>query len=126
MEGIKTKSLDRWEMAMSFGAKLGCHQMPERSFFINGFQFFVCARCSGVILGQLIGIVTYIFIKPSFLLSLLLLIPMGIDWGLQYLTIITSTNLRRLITGILGGVGLTYLYIKFFLFIIKLVRDLLL
>jgi len=27
-----------------------CHQKPERSFFIFGFQFFLCARCTGIYL----------------------------------------------------------------------------
>lgn len=27
-----------------------CHQKPERSFFICGFQFFLCARCTGIYL----------------------------------------------------------------------------
>ena len=40
----------------------------------------------------------------------LLLIPMAIDWGLQFLKILKSDNIRRVITGLLGGFSLTYLY----------------
>jgi len=25
-----------------------CHQNPERSFFLGDFQFFLCARCTGI------------------------------------------------------------------------------
>ena len=28
-----------------------CHRLPERSFFVEGRQFHVCARCTGLILG---------------------------------------------------------------------------
>src|SRR4051812_22204660 len=28
-----------------------CHQLPERSFFIAGHKFAVCARCTGLYLG---------------------------------------------------------------------------
>jgi uncharacterized membrane protein len=32
-----------------------CHQIPERSFHISGIQLPVCARCSGLYLGAVIG-----------------------------------------------------------------------
>ncbi|MGG7175281.1 DUF2085 domain-containing protein [Clostridium neonatale] len=25
----------------------GCHQLPDRSFFIRSYQFPICARCTG-------------------------------------------------------------------------------
>jgi uncharacterized membrane protein len=28
-----------------------CHGLPERSFFVRGRQFHVCARCTGLIVG---------------------------------------------------------------------------
>ena len=45
----------QWIRLMELGEMLGCHQMPERSFFIKGFQFPVCARCIGVILSAIIA-----------------------------------------------------------------------
>ena len=39
----------KWIKLMEIGSYLGCHQMPERSFFINGYQMPICARCVGVI-----------------------------------------------------------------------------
>lgn len=99
-----------WLNLMRFGKKLGCHQKPERSFFYKGCQFPVCARCTGVILGELIAIVCLFMFKINWYILLLLLIPMGIDWGLQYLKILKSNNIRRLITGLLGGFSLTYVY----------------
>lgn len=39
-----SKFQNRWVKLMCFGRKLGCHQMPERSFFIEDYQLPVCAR----------------------------------------------------------------------------------
>ena len=105
------KSTRIWLKLMRIGEKLGCHQIAERSFFIKGYQFPVCARCTGVILGELLAVILILCsIKMNAIISIVLLIPMGIDWGLQYLKILKSDNIRRLITGTLGGVGLTYIY----------------
>ena len=108
MEGL-TK-VDIWLKLMQFGEKMGCHQIADRSFFFKGYQFPVCARCTGVILGELIAIVCLFVTRIDWWVCLLFLAPMALDWGLQFLKIIHSTNIRRLITGTLGGFGLTYLY----------------
>ena len=34
-----------------------CHQRPERSFFLEGHQLPVCARCTGLYLSGAIGLV---------------------------------------------------------------------
>ena len=34
-----------------------CHQRPERSFFVDGHQLPVCARCTGVYLSAALGLV---------------------------------------------------------------------
>jgi uncharacterized membrane protein len=33
-----------------------CHQIPERSFYLAGAQFPVCARCTGLYVGGLAGL----------------------------------------------------------------------
>ena len=33
-----------------------CHQQPNRSFYIDGGQMPVCARCTGLYLGAVIGV----------------------------------------------------------------------
>lgn len=38
-----------------------CHQMPERSFFIDGHQLCVCSRCTGIYWGALAGWLHLIF-----------------------------------------------------------------
>ena len=37
-----------------------CHQIPERSFHINGVQFPVCARCTGLYVGGLVGVMLWL------------------------------------------------------------------
>ena len=89
----------------------GCHRLPERSFFFRGKQFPVCARCTGVFIGQILMIILVILgMKPSWIVSLSLLGIMFLDWFIQYLNILKSTNIRRLITGTLGGMGLIGVY----------------
>ena len=103
---------------MRVGRFLGCHQMYDRSFFIKGYQFPVCARCTGVIVAQILTIIAIIVgFRISSLYSILLLIPMAIDWSLQYFQVLISTNIRRLISGLLAGIGLTYIYFYIIIFI---------
>lgn len=86
--------------------------MPERSFFYKGKQFPVCARCTGVILGQLCAIIIGMTRDISLRVSLILLSAMGIDWGLQEFKVKESTNVRRFVTGLLGGFGFYSALIK--------------
>ena len=79
--------------------------MPERSFFIGGYQFPLCARCTGILAGHVIGMVVSLFRDVSFL-SLIGTIPLMIDGTVQQLTSYESTNDRRLFTGILYGFGM--------------------
>lgn len=83
-----------------------CHRMPERSFFIKGKQFPICARCTGILVGYFLGII-YLLLAPKYnlLLELSLMIPIAIDGTGQYLGYWTSNNKRRFFTGILAGIS---------------------
>ncbi len=110
-----------WIKFMEFGSRLGCHQMEERSFSFRGYQFPVCARCTGVILGEIIAIILMLFkVKLNIYVSITLLLIMGLDWFVQFLKIKESNNIRRLITGTLAGIGLTYIYYYIFVFLLKI------
>ncbi|MCD8391024.1 MAG: DUF2085 domain-containing protein [Firmicutes bacterium] len=91
--------------------------MPERSFHIGKYQFPLCARCTGVFAGYIIGISLLWFILLPVYISLALIFVMGIDWYVQYKNIKMSTNIRRLITGLMCGVG----YIHLLCFALKLI-----
>ncbi|MNV70315.1 hypothetical protein D3C71_1632730 [compost metagenome] len=113
------KKEENWLKFMKYGSKLGCHQKSERSFFIGKYQFPVCARCTGVIIGYIISpllLLTGIY-RPY--LSLLFCVIMFMDWYIQYLKIKSSNNIRRLVTGMLGGIGILNIIIYIIQFIIS-------
>ncbi len=84
-----------------------CHQLDDRSYHFGVRKFPVCARCTGIYIGQLLGIVLYFAyipsLKPSLYLCLALAIPMIVDGITQLRSKYESTNNRRLITGLLFG-----------------------
>lgn len=66
----------------------------------------MCARCFGASIGHMLALVLFILhLLPTFLTSSLLVAVMLADWTLQYCKILRSTNPRRFVTGILGGLG---------------------
>ncbi len=101
-----------WLYLMQLGTVIGCHQIPERSFFYKGYQFPVCARCTGILIGYLIGILIWFFLPHSLAIDIALCIPMAVDGITQYLGARTSTQWLRLSTGILGGIGIMLMEIK--------------
>lgn len=104
---------------MAIGASV-CHQIPSHSFHLDEMQFPICARCSGLYLGSLVGIGYYLTQgrraappRRSFIALLLLL---TIAWGgdgvnslvsdfLKRPFLYSTNNLTRLVTGF--GMGLT-------------------
>lgn len=90
----------------------GCHQRPERSFFVKGYQMPVCARCEGELIGILSAFVAIWFLRPPYWIMAVFMIPMIVDGLIQGLTKYESTNLRRLITGYLFGFGVAMIFLK--------------
>ncbi|MDR3311159.1 MAG: DUF2085 domain-containing protein [Oscillospiraceae bacterium] len=97
-----------------------CHRLPERSFFYKGKQFPVCARCTGVALGRVLALLTFWFWRVGFFAAIAFAAPMLADWLVQRCGIRESTNVRRLVTGILGGYGLTCVALQVVLRIARL------
>ncbi len=90
-----------------------CHQRPERSFHFKGKQFPLCARCTGILIGYFLGIAIAIITRcENYLWYLLLLVPATVDGGIQQFFKIASNNKRRLITGIMAGIGIIYVFIS--------------
>lgn len=113
----KTK---RWVKVMTITRKLwGCHQKPERSFFIRGYQFPLCARCTGVLVGYLSAFLMLPFghLIPVLLCSIFL-VPLVLDGGIQLLFNILSNNVRRFVTGMIFGIGFVQLLFNTFLYLI--------
>jgi len=94
-----------------------CHQNPERSFLLFGYQLGVCARCTGIYLGMLALTISYLVFKrindnstPSKYYLIASLIPIGLDGGSQILGLRESFNELRFVTGfIFGGILVFYL-----------------
>lgn len=99
---------------MRIGHLTGCHQLPERSFHVRGYQFPLCARCTGIVIGELAAIPLWFLLPVGFITACILGVPLVMDGGLQYFYFIPSTNLRRVITGFLAGWGLMTIYIRIF------------
>ena len=118
---VMDKKTARWVKMMTITKKLcGCHQKPESSFFIRGYQFPLCARCTGVLLGYIFSFLLLFFgCSIPYLICVLLLIPLILDGGIQLLYNLMSNNIRRLVTGVFFGTGLIQLIANFLNFIFQ-------
>lgn len=97
-----------------------CHQIPERSFFVAGHQFPICARCTGILLGFMaFPLFLFFKIEMPVLLSIIFMIPLILDGGIQLVFCIMSNNIRRFITGVifsLGFLNTAIIVLKYFFF----------
>lgn len=103
-----------WMSIMDFFAKYGgCHQIPERSFFFGGYQFPLCARCTGIAIGYIVGTLAFIFkIRLSYVTFVVIMLPCAVDGVLQLCTKYVSNNRRRFFTGILCGAAISEIVLQ--------------
>lgn len=85
-----------------------CHQFEGRSLHLGGHKMTVCARCSGIYFGFLIGVVFIPLFKKIKMINIkyalvLISLPIIIDIGLDFLGIHQCTLLTRSLTGLLFG-----------------------
>lgn len=93
-----------------------CHQLSDRSFFIAGHQFAVCARCTGLYVGFTTATLGYPLCRslrrtdtPRRKWLFLATAPLVIDFALGYFGIWENTHLSRFVTGaLLGSVAVFY------------------
>lgn len=118
---------DPFRLPYIIGAQ-SCHQMSNRSFFLNGNQYPVCHRCFAIEIGIFIAACAtiivqprgnffsslYVFLPPRIrsrsaviIAGLALMLPMVIDGSLQLVTSYISSTPQRLITGFFFGIGYT-------------------
>jgi uncharacterized membrane protein len=91
-----------------FAGDILCHQIAERSLFINGKQMPFCARCTAIWIGLTLGSGLMIFRRVNLdgrCLGWVLLgiSPLAVDGIGQLFNLWVSTNLVRFITGLLAG-----------------------
>ena len=116
-----------WDKARLIGYAL-CHQLPERSFFFHEHQSPLCARCTGMYLGLLIGLIflvarrrTHSARLPAAAITSVLIgfiTIMGIDGVNSTIAIIPgapqlyhTTNVHRIVTGSLCGLAMAWLFL---------------
>ena len=93
-----------------------CHQIPERSYFIDGHKFAVCSRCTGIYAGFAFTLLLYPLVRslrntatPPRNLLILATLPLAIDFSLTFFGVWENTHTSRLLTGaLLGSVAVFY------------------
>jgi len=90
-----------------------CHQHPPRCLQIFNSSMGLCSRCFAFYLAGLICTIVFPFLgstqkqRPNFYFFILMITPLTIDGSTQYLGLRTSTNILRLVTGGMAGIGTT-------------------
>ena len=78
-----------------------CHQLDERSFHVDGHRLPLCARCSGMYLGAVLGVVYLTLTQPrsagtppKLVIALLALFGLlfAVDGGNSYLYLMKQTS----------------------------------
>ena len=83
-----------------------CHQRPERSFHLAGVQLPVCARCFGLYLSGAIGLTMASRARRTISASTVRLmlglaaLPIAMSVALEWLGLIHTTNVQRMLTGL--------------------------
>lgn len=90
--------------------RLLCHGIPARSLDLFGVDMPICARCTAIYLGLLLGLFSFLVLaaakltRPMGKLWLLLAVaPLAIDGVTQALGLRESVNPLRVATGLLAG-----------------------
>ncbi len=98
-----------------------CHQLPDRSFHVFGFQFPLCARCTGILLGlAILGPLLCTLLPLNMYLSIFFVFAMIVDGFTQLKGWRKSNNCLRVITGL----GFGYAIVSFVFHIIYMIISL--
>jgi uncharacterized membrane protein len=96
-----------------------CHQRPERSFHLAGVQLPVCARCLGLYLSGAVGLLAAwvgarrAWPAPTVRLVLgVAALPMVVTVALEWVGLIHTTNLRRMLTGVPLGLAAGFVIVS--------------
>jgi uncharacterized membrane protein len=86
-----------------------CHQFDERSLHLGEHKLTVCARCSGIYFGFLIGVLIIPLLKNIKIRNVkyalcFIMLPMLIDVALDFVGIHNSNTLTRTVTGLMFGI----------------------
>jgi len=92
--------------------RLFCHGIPRRCLYLWNVPMPICARCTAIYGGTLLGLVLLRLLpamseRAARLVMLAAATPLGIDGLTQLTTLRESTNPLRVATGIVAGIGFT-------------------
>jgi uncharacterized membrane protein len=110
-----------------------CHQIPDRSFAMNGIHLPLCARCTGTYLGITISFLAFALLgrlragemasKSMLIVMACFIVTMGADGLNSYLslfehapTLYVPQNWLRAATGSLNGIALSVIVLPVFNF----------
>ena len=100
--------------ALYAAASVLCHQIPERSLYLGGAQLPVCARCLGIYAGLAAGVVVWfgsvadgdrVARMPVARWFAVAAAPTVATVLLETAGVLRTTNLERLLAGVVLGVG---------------------
>jgi uncharacterized membrane protein len=87
-----------------------CHQMADRSFHILELPVAVCARCTGIYCGYVVGLAAYRLVRPLRSCDtpprawlIIAVAPAVIDFAGGYLGLFDNTAASRAVTGAVAG-----------------------
>jgi uncharacterized membrane protein len=90
-----------------------CHQIPERSFYLNGSPIGVCARCTAFYISGWILFVIYLIRKEVNLfpdiIYLILSVPMMLDIIMEKFGIYHNIVFLRVLSGLLFGLAIFHI-----------------
>ena len=100
-----------WAAAIHAGFGALCHQLPSRSFAVDGVPFAACHRCTGVYVGLVLGVLALPVVRHRAQtwarhdrwVLLAAVAPMVIDWSGDVLGVWTNTAVTRFGTGLWFG-----------------------
>ena len=95
-----------------------CHQVAGRSLHCFSHPLAVCARCTGIYLGFLLGLGLYPFLRgwrqlrlPSARVFFIVSTPIVVDTAANFLRLWQTSNALRLATGVIWGTILPFYFI---------------
>jgi len=93
------------------GFSVACHQESARAFHVEGFPLAVCARCTGLYVGALAGVLAYPLARalasremPERVWLIMAALPTTVDFALGFFGVWDNTHLSRFLTASLLGV----------------------
>lgn len=93
--------------AVYYAGDLITDQLSDNSYYLNGNQMPFSSRIMGLFFGLMWGAFAAAVIRPKTRPRVLLgVVPMLVDWSLQFTNEYVSTNMLRLITGVVAGIVL--------------------